>query len=179
MDQSRVVRVSKFLAMHLRHRPERIGITLDKGGWVGVDELIAACAHNGFPVSREELEYVVTANDKHRYGFDETGAHIRANQGHSVEVELGLPISTPPDVLFHGTTDRFLSVIRREGLRPMGRHDVHLSAELETARRVGARRGEPVVLTIDAAAMALTGYEFRLSANGVWLVSAVPPRYLR
>jgi putative RNA 2'-phosphotransferase len=179
MNQQRVVRVSKYLAMHLRHRPERIGITLDSGGWVDVDELVAACVRDGFPISRAELEHVVVSNDKHRYAFDATGRRIRANQGHSVAVELDLPVVTPPDILFHGTVERHLPAIKRDGLRPMDRHDVHLSADRETARRVGARRGKPVVLTVDAAAMAAAGHPFRVSANGVWLVSAVPPEYLR
>jgi putative RNA 2'-phosphotransferase len=179
MNQPRAVRVSKYLAKHLRHHPERIGITVDRGGWVDVDVLIVACADNGFPITRAELEYVVASNDKDRYAFDASGQRIRANQGHSVGVELDLPAVTPPDVLFHGTVERSLPAIRREGLRSMGRDDVHLSADPETARRVGARRGTPVVLAVDAAAMVTAGHSFRVSANEVWLVSAVPPQYLR
>lgn len=175
----REVRVSKYLSAHLRHRPERIGLTLDRGGWVEVDELLAAAARDGFPITRDELALVVANNDKRRYSFDESGERIRANQGHSVEVELDLPVAVPPEVLFHGTVERFLPAIRRDGLRPMTRHDVHLSADEETARRVGSRRGAPVILTVDAAAMVADGHTFRLSVNGVWLVSHVPPRYLR
>jgi putative RNA 2'-phosphotransferase len=175
----RAVRVSKYLSAHLRHRPERIGLTLDRGGWVAVDDLLAAAARDGFPISRDELVRVVENSDKQRYAFDRDGRRIRANQGHSVEVELDLPVAVPPDVLFHGTVERSLPAIRREGLAPMNRHDVHLSADRETARRVGARRGKPVILTVDAAAMVADGHTFRLSANGVWLVSAVPPEYLR
>lgn len=173
-----MVRISKYLAKHLRHRPDRLGITLDDGGWVEVDTLLEACARNGFPFTRAELEHVVAANDKQRYGFDPTGSRIRAHQGHSVEVDLELPVAVPPDVLFHGTVERFLPQITQEGLRPMNRHDVHLSADLATAERVGARRGKPVVLTVDAAAMSTAGHTFRVSTNGVWLVSAVPPQYL-
>lgn len=179
MDGRRLVKVSKYLAKHLRHRPDRIGITLDQAGWTDVGELLAACARHGFPISHVELEHVVAVNDKQRYAFDDTGLRIRASQGHSVPVDLDLPVTTPPEVLYHGTTERFLPAIRREGLRPMARHDVHLSPDEETARRVGARRGPPVVLTVDAAAMAASGHRFRLSANGVWLVDSVPPRYLR
>ena len=116
MKQPRAVRVSKYLAMHLRHRPERIGITLDRGGWVDVDELIAACAGNGFPITRAELDHVVASNDKHRYAFDASGQRIRANQGHSVGVELDLPAVTPPDVLFHGTVERYL--LDQAGIAP-------------------------------------------------------------
>jgi putative RNA 2'-phosphotransferase len=175
----RAVRVSKYLSAHLRHRPERIGLTLDRGGWVPVDDLLTAAARDGFPITRDELERVVANSDKQRYAFDQDGRRIRANQGHSVAVELDLPVAEPPDVLFHGTVERSLPAIRREGLSPMARHDVHLSADQETARRVGARRGTPVILTVDAAAMVADGHTFRLSANGVWLVSAVPPEYLR
>jgi putative RNA 2'-phosphotransferase len=179
VDERQMVRVSKYLAKHLRHRPERLGITLDSGGWVKVDELLEACARNGFVITRAELDHVVASNDKQRYAFDASGRRIRANQGHTVDVDLDIPEVTPPGVLFHGTTERFLPQIRREGLRPMDRHDVHLSADPATARQVGARRGKPVVLTVDAAAMSVAGHTFRISANGVWLVSAVPPEYLR
>lgn len=179
MDERRRVRVSKFLARHLRHRPGDIGIVLDAAGWTSVDELLAACARHGFPITREELDRVVGADGKRRYAFDGTGRLIRASQGHSVPVDLALPVTPPPAELFHGTVERFLPAIRREGLRPMNRHHVHLSPDEETARQVGARRGRPVVLTVDAGAMAAAGYEFRLSANGVWLVAIVPPRYLR
>lgn len=179
MDERRAVRVSKYLARHLRHRPERIGISLDSGGWVDVEELLAACARDGFTITAAELEHVVAANDKQRYAFDESRRRIRANQGHTVGVELDLPQAVPPEVLFHGTVERFLPRIRREGLRPMGRHHVHLSADAATARRVGARRGAPVVLTVDAVAMSAAGHVFRISGNGVWLVDTVPPEYLR
>jgi putative RNA 2'-phosphotransferase len=174
-----MVKVSKYLARHLRHRPERIGLDLDGEGWADVGELLAACARHGFALTRAELDHVVSANDKQRYAFDASGLRIRANQGHTVPVDLGLPLASPPEDLFHGTVQRSLPAIRTEGLRPMDRHDVHLSRDPETARRVGARRGRPLVLTVDAAAMAMDGFEFRISANGVWLVSGVPPRYLR
>jgi putative RNA 2'-phosphotransferase len=179
VDEQRVVKVSKYLAKHLRHQPERLGIRPDEAGWVEVDELLAACARHRFPITRAELDHVVAANDKQRFALDPGRRRIRANQGHTIEVDLDLPVATPPDVLFHGTTERFLDDIRRDGLRPMGRHDVHLSADERTARRVGARRGRPVVLTVDAAAMVAAGHTFRTSANHVWLVSAVPPEFLR
>ncbi|OLF13882.1 RNA 2'-phosphotransferase [Actinophytocola xinjiangensis] len=178
MDERRMIRISKYLAKHLRHQPERLGLVLDTGGWVDVDVLLAACAANGFALTRAELEHVVTANDKQRYAFDPAGTRIRANQGHTVAVDLDLPVATPPDVLYHGTAHRFRDAIAREGLRPMDRHDVHLSADPETARRVGARHGTPVVLRVDAAAMGAAGHTFRVSANGVWLVGAVPPEFL-
>ncbi|WP_081238399.1 RNA 2'-phosphotransferase [Streptomyces viridosporus] len=177
MDERRTVKVSKYLSRHLRHQPGRIGLSLDEGGWVEIDTLIAAAAAHGFPFTREELDHVITVNDKRRFAVE--GSRIRASQGHSVEVDLGLPPATPPPYLYHGTVARALDAIRTEGLRPMDRHDVHLSADRETATRVGARRGRPVVLSVDAAAMHRDGHVFRVSANGVWLTRAVPARYLR
>ncbi|MEU8824843.1 RNA 2'-phosphotransferase [Streptomyces sp. NPDC048636] len=177
MNPQRSVRLSKYLARHLRHAPERIGITLDAQGWVSVEELMAAAAHHGFPFSRAELEAVVADNDKQRYTIE--ADRIRANQGHSVPVDLALPPAVPPAFLFHGTGARNVSVIRREGLRPMTRHAVHLSPDRATATRVGARRGTPVVLTVDAAAMHRAGHGFQVSANGVWLTAAVPTAFLR
>lgn len=177
MDDRRTVKVSKYLSKHLRHQPEHIGLTLDPAGWVEIDTLLAAAAAHGFPVTSAELDHVVAVNDKRR--FDVEGSRIRASQGHSVEVALGLPPATPPPYLYHGTVARSLDAIRAEGLRPMNRHDVHLSADRETATRVGARRGRPVVLAVDAGAMHRDGCVFHVSANGVWLTDAVPPRYLR
>jgi putative RNA 2'-phosphotransferase len=146
MDDNKIVAASKRLALHLRHAPERIGITLDPGGWVEVDTFLAALSRHGLPLSREQLEEVMARNNKRRYTFDETGTRIRASQGHSVAVELDLPITQPPALLYHGTAQRFLDVILREGLRPMRRHDVHLSSTIETATSVGARHGKPIVL---------------------------------
>ncbi|MEU6245078.1 RNA 2'-phosphotransferase [Streptomyces sp. NPDC047024] len=177
MDDRRTVKLSKYLAKHLRHQPERIGLTLDAGGWVEIDALMTAAAAHGFRFTREELDHVVAVNDKKRYAVE--GTRIRASQGHTVDVDLGLPPATPPPYLYHGTVARALDAIRVEGLRPMNRHDVHLSADRETATRVGSRRGRPVVLPVDAAAMHRDGHVFRVSANGVWLTEAVPVRYLR
>jgi putative RNA 2'-phosphotransferase len=177
MDERRTVKVSKYLSKHLRHQPERIGLTLDEGGWVEIGTLLAAAAAHGFPITRNELDHVVAANDKRRFAIE--GSRIRASQGHSVDVDLGLPPATPPAYLYHGTVAAALDSIRAEGLRPMSRHDVHLSPDRETATRVGARRGRPIVLSVDAGAMHRDGHTFRVSANGVWLTEAVPPRYLR
>ncbi|GHF04290.1 putative RNA 2'-phosphotransferase [Streptomyces griseoluteus] len=171
------MKVSKYLSKHLRHQPERIGLTLDPAGWVEIDTLLAAAAAHGFPISRAELDHVVAVNDKRRFAVE--GGRIRASQGHTVEVALGLPPATPPPYLYHGTVARSLDAIRAEGLRPMNRHAVHLSADRETATRVGARRGRPVVLAVDAGAMHRDGHVFHVSANGVWLTDSVPPRYLR
>ncbi|WP_073951700.1 RNA 2'-phosphotransferase [Streptomyces kebangsaanensis] len=177
MDERRTVKVSKYLSRHLRHQPGRIGLTLDEGGWVEIDTLLVAAAAHGFRISRGELDHVVATNDKRRFAIE--GTRIRASQGHSIEVDLALPTATPPPYLYHGTVARNLPAIRIEGLRPMNRHDVHLSPDRETATRVGARRGRPVVLAVDAAAMHRDGHVFHVSANGVWLTKTVPPRYLR
>ncbi|MFH8368018.1 RNA 2'-phosphotransferase [Streptomyces sp. NPDC018031] len=177
MDDRRKVKISKYLARHLRHQPERIGITLDPHGWVEVGELIAAAGAHGFRFTRAELDEVVRSNDKQRYAVE--GDRIRANQGHTVDVDLCLPVAEPPPYLYHGTVARFLPAIRAEGLRPMNRHAVHLSPDRETATRVGARRGVPVVVPVDAGAMHRAGHSFQVSANGVWLVAGVPPAFLR
>ncbi|AWL87326.1 RNA 2'-phosphotransferase [Streptomyces globisporus] len=177
MDERRTVKVSKYLSKHLRHQPERIGITLDENGWVGVETLLSAAALHGFAISRAELDHVVTVNDKRRFAVD--GDRIRANQGHTVAVDLDLPPAEPPAYLYHGTVARVMDAVRAEGLRPMTRHHVHLSPDRETATRVGARRGRPLVLTVDAGAMHRAGHVFRVSANGVWLADAVPPEFLR
>jgi putative RNA 2'-phosphotransferase len=174
----RAVRISKRLALVLRHRPESIGITLDEAGWVDVRDLLDALARHGLQLSRDELEQVVETSDKQRFAFDETRRRIRASQGHSVPVELGYASAVPPEVLYHGTPVRNVAAILAEGLRRGARHHVHLSADVATARRVGQRRGHSVVLTVDAAGLAAAGSTFYRSANGVWLVDAVPPEYL-
>jgi putative RNA 2'-phosphotransferase len=176
-DDRRTVKVSKYLSKHLRHQPGNIGITLEHGGWVEIDTLLDAAAAHGFAITREELDRAVATNDKKRFAIE--GTRVRASQGHSVDVDLGLPPATPPAYLYHGTVARNLDAIRAEGLRPMSRHDVHLSPDRETATRVGARRGRPVVLAVDAGAMHRDGHVFHVSENGVWLTKAVPPQYLR
>lgn len=178
MNKQRETRISKYLSRHLRHDPGRIGLTLDPQGWTPVEDLLRAAAAHGFAFSRSELEQVVAGNDKQRFALDDTGDRMRAQQGHSVPVDLGLSAAEPPEWLYHGTTPRFLAAIRADGLRPMSRHDVHLSPDRETAERVGARRGRPVVLPVAAGAMHRDGHVFRLSGNGVWLTESVPPRYV-
>lgn len=176
-DEQRTVKVSKYLSKHLRHQPDRLGITLDENGWVAVDELMRAAAAHGFRFTRAELDHVVAVNDKQRFTIE--GTRIRANQGHTVEVDLDLPPAEPPAYLYHGTVAGSLEAIRAEGLRPMKRHHVHLSPDRETATRVGARRGRPVVLSVDVGAMHRAGHLFHVSTNGVWLTDAVPPEFLR
>jgi len=173
------VTTSKFLSLVLRHRPETIGVTLDDEGWIDVDRLLAACSRHGKAISRGQMEEIVRTNDKRRFAFSADGLRIRANQGHSIEVDLGLVPVEPPELLFHGTVAPFLPAIRREGLVRGKRHHVHLSPDVETARRVGGRRGRPVVLVIEAGRMSGDGYLFYRSENNVWLTESVPPGYLR
>jgi putative RNA 2'-phosphotransferase len=175
---ARAVRISKRLALVLRHHPESIEIALDEAGWVDVPDLLAALARHGLALSREELDDVVATSDKQRFAFDASGRRIRANQGHSVPVDLGYAPAVPPTVLYHGTPLRNLPAIRAHGLRRGARHHVHLSADVATAWRVGRRRGPSAVLTVDAAGLAAAGSTFYRSTNGVWLVDAVPPEYL-
>ncbi|MGW5719092.1 RNA 2'-phosphotransferase [Amycolatopsis sp. NPDC003865] len=173
MNEKETTRISKRLSLHLRHDPAAIGLTLSPDGWAPVEHLLRA-----LKITREQLDEVVETNNKRRFAFDETGTRIRASQGHSVDVDLGLADAVPPDVLYHGTVAKFLDAILREGLRPMNRHAVHLSATIDTARVVGARRGKPVILRVDAAGMTAAGHAFQVSANGVWLTAAVPPAFL-
>ena len=177
MDR-RLITVSKYLAKYLRHAPAELGLTLQPGGWVPVDDLLAAAEAHGFPITFDELVECVETNDKRRFSFDETGDLIRANPGHSAPVDLQLEERVPPEVLYHGTVERFLPAIREDGLVRGERHHVHLSKDVETARKVGARRGKPVILKVDAGRMHRDGHMFYLSANGVWLTDAVPPGYL-
>lgn len=172
------VRLSKFLSLVLRHQPERIGITLDKAGWTSVVDLLAACAKHGVAITRPELEALVAASDKQRYAFTADKSKIRANQGHSIAVDLGLVAITPPELLFHGTTKAAAISILESGIHRGSRHHVHLSGDRETATKVGSRRGAPVILVVHAAVMAAAGYEFYRSDNDVWLTEHVPVEYI-
>lgn len=167
-------RTSKFLSLVLRHQPEKIGITLDSHGWAKVQEILT-----GMDLTMEELEHIVETDEKRRYSFSEDKALIRANQGHSIPIDLELEPRTPPELLYHGTVGRFLDAIQKEGLTKQKRQYVHLSPDVETAVKVGRRRGKPVVLQVAAGRMHQDGYDFFLSDNGVWLTAAVPPRYLK
>jgi putative RNA 2'-phosphotransferase len=171
--------ISKFLSLVLRHQPELIGIELTTDGWVNIPFLLAQMSKHGKVIDRDTLEKVVQSNDKQRFSIDQEHNRIRANQGHSVEVDLGLAAQTPPPVLYHGTATKFLDSILAEGLQKQQRHHVHLSANLDTARKVGQRHGKPIILTVDTVAMTANGFSFYLSDNLVWLVDSVPPNFLK
>lgn len=173
-----VFTTSKFLSLVLRHHPETIKIVLDSQGWVAVDELLEKLALHGKRVNRELLNRVVLENDKQRFAFSDDGRRIRASQGHSLKVDLGLPPASPPEFLFHGTPLQFIEPIRQQGLLKGQRQHVHLSADIATATKVGARRGKPIILHVKSGEMCRAGFTFFLSANGVWLTDNVPPQYL-
>jgi putative RNA 2'-phosphotransferase len=179
VDPERLVKISKWMAKHLRHQPERIGLELDEAGWAAVDQLLDQAAAHRFPFTRAELEAVVATNNKARYELDASGSRIRARQGHTIAVDLGLEARPPPTVLYHGTAEATLPAILAEGLRPMRRQHVHLSVDVATAVTVGRRHGRPVVLEVAAGALAAAGTPFWLSTNGVWLTDGVPASHLR
>jgi putative RNA 2'-phosphotransferase len=179
MDEKRKVKISKFLSLILRHKPEVVFLNLDENGWVSVEKLIQACADYGKPFTFAELKEVVATNDKKRFSFNENETKIRANQGHSLEVEIEFERRTPPEILYHGTAEKNVGVIFAEGLKKMSRHHVHLSSDTETAKKVGMRYGKPVIFQVDTKAMLAEGFEFYVSANGVWLVETVPPKFLK
>jgi putative RNA 2'-phosphotransferase len=171
-------RASKFMSLVLRHEPEKIGLQLDAQGWADVDDLLQRMADHGVVLDRQSLQTVVETNDKQRFALSDDGLRIRASQGHSIKVDLGLEALQPPAWLYHGTVARFVGAIREQGLRPGERQHVHLSLDRQTAQQVGARRGAPVILSVDAGRMHADGHVFHRSANGVWLTTHVPPRYI-
>ena len=168
--------ISKFLSLVLRHEPQAAGITLDEHGWADVDDLLAGVSKK-MPIDRNVLEQIVAEDNKQRYAFDETKTKIRANQGHSIQVDVQLQACIPPNPLYHGTAVRFVQSIAKQGLLPQSRLYVHLSKDRETAQAVGARHGKPCIYEIDTKRMVADGYVFYLSANGVWLTKCVPPQY--
>lgn len=178
MTDKETIRTSKFLSLILRHEPERIGLKLGEAGWVSVNDLLQAVNRHGVALTFDQLKHIVATSDKKRFAFSEDGQSIRANQGHSVEVDLQYAPQTPPEILYHGTATRFLDGIRKDGLQKMGRHDVHLSAETKVTIQVGGRHGKPVLLTIRAGEMHQAGFVFRCSTNGVWLVDHVPAEFI-
>lgn len=176
--KKKLVKISKFLSLILRHKPETIGLTLDEGGWADVNTLIELARQQGTQINRSILEQVVANNDKKRFGFNDARTKIRANQGHSIAVDLALTPQKPPELLYHGTATRFLDSIYRQGLLKQNRHHVHLSADRNTAIKVGKRHGKPVVLVIEAEKMHRNGFQFFLSQNNVWLSDRIPVEYI-
>ena len=171
--------ISKLLSKILRHQPDLIGIQLDENGWVEVSTLLQNLEKYQTQISFEQLKEVVDTNSKKRFSFNDDFSKIRANQGHSIEVDLALQTQTPPDILYHGTVEKNLDSIFEKGLSKMNRHHVHLSADTETAQKVGMRHGKPIILTIESKKMYDQGYVFYLSENQVWLTDSVPSEFIR
>lgn len=171
-------KISKFTSLLLRHKPEKLGLSMDRYGWVSVEELVKGLEKSYEGFSREDLEYIVRKDSKQRYRFNEDGSKVRASQGHSIKLDIEFKEKVPDEVLYHGTATRFLDKIMAEGLKSMSRQYVHLSKDIETARSVGNRHGDVVVLLIDVARMVNDGYKFKVADNGVWLTDEVPKDYL-
>ena len=168
---------SKFLSLILRHKPEAAGITLDDHGWADVEELIVG-VRKSRPFDRQTLKQIVATDEKQRYSFNADHTLIRANQGHSIPVDVELIVTEPPEILYHGTGEQFAASIEEKGLLPMRRLYVHLSGDIETARKVGVRHGRPVIFRVLSGQMARDGILFYRSVNGVWLTKAIPSHFL-
>ncbi|MBX9666766.1 MAG: RNA 2'-phosphotransferase [Candidatus Obscuribacterales bacterium] len=179
MTRESRIKLSKHLSLVLRHRPDLADVFPDNAGWVDVESLLAGLARTGTHLDRDELELIVTESDKQRFKLNEDKSKIRANQGHSYQIDLGYAPQKPPELLFHGTASKYLRSIRAEGLIKRLRHHVHLASNLETAAKVGKRHGELVLLTIRSGQMFDKGYEFFLSDNGVWLTESVPAEFIQ
>lgn len=179
ISEKQITSISKFLSLLLRHQPETIGIELDQNGWTDVDTLLKKSNDYGIKLDNETLKYIVESNSKKRFAFNETFDRIRASQGHSVEIELGYTSQKPPEILFHGTGEKSVQSILDKGLQKQNRQQVHLSANIETAIKVGQRHGKPFVFKVLAEQMFKDKIEFFISDNGVWLTDNVPTKYLK
>ena len=178
MNNNKVTKHSKFLSLVLRHKPETIGAELDENGWIDIDVLIQKVNDYGKKLTREDLYLIVENNSKQRFAIDEKTNKIRANQGHSLKIDLGFESIQPPEILYHGTAQRFLDSILEHGLEKRNRHHVHLSADKDTAINVGQRHGKPIILEVRAMEMYDNDFQFFKSENGVWLTDKVPVKYL-
>ena len=179
MDNKQVVKLSKFMSLVLRHKPEVIGLKLDEHGWVSVEELIDKMNRDGKKIDRTALNFIVQNNSKKRFAFNDTFDKIRASQGHSININLGYIAQNPPEMLYHGTATRFLDSIMQTGLEKRNRHHVHLTADKTTATQVGQRHGKVIILEVLAQQMFKDGYQFFVSENGVWLTENVPVNYIQ
>lgn len=179
INEKQITSISKFLSLVLRHQPETIGIELDQNGWTDVDTLLKKSNAYGIRLDNETLKHIVETNSKKRFAFNDTFDRIRASQGHSVEIELGYTSQKPPEILYHGTGEKSVQSILDTGLEKQSRQQVHLSADLETAIKVGQRHGKPFVFKVLAEQMFNDKFEFFISDNGVWLTDNVPTKYLK
>lgn len=173
------IKISKFLSLVLRHKPETIDLELDENGWADTNFLIHGMLKANYSIDIKNLKDIVKSSDKQRFKFNDDFSKIRANQGHSINVDLKLEQKLPPEILFHGTATRNIDSIMQNGLLKQNRHHVHLSSDTETAEKVGMRYGKPIVLKIEAGKMSADGFEFYLSENGVWLTEKVDTKYIK
>ena len=178
MTENQAKQTSKFLSLVLRHKPQILDLVLDENGWADVALLLERMKRESKTITFEQLDFVVQSNDKQRFAFNEDKTQIRASQGHSIAIDLDYKPVTPPEYLFHGTPVKFIKPIKEKGLLKMKRHHVHLSVDIETATKVGARRGKPVILSISALDMHHEGHQFFISENGVWLTEKVPSEFI-
>lgn len=179
MNNKQAEKVSKLMSLVLRHKPEAIGIELDEHGWADVTSLLQGLYRQGYDLCRGDIEYIVRTDSKQRYSFNETGNLIRANQGHSIQVDVELEKCVPPDELYHGTGIKYVKPIKQQGIKHMSRLYVHLSDNKDTAFNVGKRHGKPVVFVIDTKQMVADNVSFYKSANGVWLTDYVDTKYIK
>ncbi|HEX8270547.1 MAG TPA: RNA 2'-phosphotransferase [Flavobacterium sp.] len=179
ITDKQVTDISKFLSLVLRHHPEKIGIDIDHRGWTDVQELLEKVNKHGIQIDIDLLRYVVATNSKKRFAFNDTGDKIRASQGHSLDVELGYTVQTPPAILYHGTSEKSVQSILRMGIEKRTRQHVHLSNDIETALKVGQRHGKPIVFRVFSGKMHADGFQFYLSENRVWLTDHVPSGFLQ
>ena len=179
ISDKQITHISKFLSLVLRHQPETIGIQLDQSGWTDITELIEKSNNYGIKFDREILDHIVATNSKKRFAFNDTLDKIRASQGHSIKIELGYTNQKPPEILFHGTGEKFVQSILEIGLEKRTRQHVHLSSDLNTAIKVGQRHGKPFVFKVFAEQMYSDNFLFFISENGVWLTDNVPTKYLK
>ena len=178
--EKETTKISKFLSLVLRHQPEIIGLNLDENGWADTSELLSKMnSNNHNSITMPILEHVVATNSKKRFAFNDDKTRIRANQGHSIDIDLGLDEKQPPEYLYHGTAVKSVGAIMNTSLEKQLRQHVHLSLDYDTALSVGKRHGNPQVFVIETGAMHRDGYKFYLSDNGVWLTDHVPAKYLK
>jgi len=179
MTKKEQTTISKFMSLALRHEPQKVDIQLDEHGWANTEKLITGINNIGYTVTLEDIKKIVETNDKQRFKFNDDFTQIRANQGHSVKINVDLKEITPPDILYHGTSLSNLDSIQKNGIRSQSRLHVHLSSDKETAKQVGSRHGKPVILIINTKQMYMDKYNFYLSENKVWLTDKVPPKYIK
>ena len=179
MNDKELNEISKFLSLVLRHKPIEIDLTIDNEGWAIVNDLITKMNNARITLTFEDLKEVVDTNDKKRFVFSDDFSKIRANQGHSIDVDLKFDSVTPPKILYHGTAEKNIASIFEKGILKKDRNYVHLSADIKTASKVGMRYGKPIVIEVKALEMHQNGHLFFLSDNNVWLTDFVANKYLR